>query len=274
MNCSVSDMLPKPKAISVNGVTISREIIAREVQNHPAERPILAWQAAARALVVRELLLQESVRLGIVAVPLSDPEGRVETPEEAAMRSLVEREVTTPQPDEATCRRFYEQNRERFRAGDLYEAAHILVAAPPGDVPARTAAREVADRILASVRSRPETFAELARENSDCQTSAQDGGRLGQIARGQTVAEFEAALERMRPGDMAIAETRYGFHVVRLDHYAPGQMLPFEVVQDRIAAYLMASVERRSLAQYVSVLAGRAEITGVALAAADSPLVQ
>ena len=52
--------LPKPKTIRVNGAVIAREVIAREVQNHPAEKPILAWQAAARALVVRELLLQES----------------------------------------------------------------------------------------------------------------------------------------------------------------------------------------------------------------------
>ena len=53
MNCSVTNALPKPKTITVNGAMIAREVIAREVQNHPAEKPILAWQAAARALVVR-----------------------------------------------------------------------------------------------------------------------------------------------------------------------------------------------------------------------------
>ena len=119
MDCSVSNVLPKPKTISVNGVMIPREAIAREVQNHPAEKPILAWQAAARALVVRELLLQETARLGIEGMPLSDPDGRTETADEAAMRTLVEREVITPEPDEAACRRFYEQNRQRFRSGDL-----------------------------------------------------------------------------------------------------------------------------------------------------------
>ena len=76
MDCSLTNALPKPKTISVNGAVIPREVIAREVQNHPAEKPILAWQAAARALVVRELLLQESRRLGIEAEPLCDPEGR------------------------------------------------------------------------------------------------------------------------------------------------------------------------------------------------------
>jgi peptidyl-prolyl cis-trans isomerase C len=274
MNCSVADILPKPKTICVNGVVISREVIAREVQNHPAERPILAWQAAARALVVRELLLQESARLGIVATALCDSEGRTETAEEAAMRQLIEREVTTPEPDEAACRRFYEQNQQRFRQGDLYEAAHILIAAPPGDIPARAAARETADTILEAVTSEPKLFSEFARNHSDCKTSAQDGGHLGQLTRGQTVAEFDAGLARMRPGEIAIVETRYGFHVVRLDHHAPGKALPFELVRDRIADYLKASVQHRALAQYVSVLAGRADITGVSLTAAESPLVQ
>ncbi len=270
MDCSVTNTLPKPKAISVNGAVIAREVIAREVQNHPAEKPILAWQAAARALVVRELLLQESKRLGIEAEPSRDPEGRSETSEEAAMRALIEREVVTPEPDEAACQRFYEQNRARFRSGDLYEAAHILIAASHSD----PAARESADAILSAVRADPALFAEFARSHSDCKTSAENGGHLGQLTRGQTVAEFETALQRMRPGEFAIAETRYGFHVVRLDRHAPGQTLPFELARDRIADYLATSVQHRALAQYVSVLAGRAEIIGITLAASASPLVQ
>src|SRR5437016_113282 len=140
MDCSVTNTLPKPKTVSVNGTVIPREVIAREVQNHPAEKPILAWRAAARALVVRELLLQESRRLDIAAEPLRDAEGRSETAEEAAMRALIEREVVTPEPDEAACLRFYEQNHRRFRTGDLYEAAHILIAAPGNDAAARTGA--------------------------------------------------------------------------------------------------------------------------------------
>jgi peptidyl-prolyl cis-trans isomerase C len=117
-------------------------------------------------------------------------------------------------------------------------------------------------------------FTEFVRSHSDCKTSAENGGRLGQLTRGRTVAEFEAALQRMRPGEFAIAETRYGFHVVRLDQHAPGQMLTFELARDRIADYLATSVQHRALAQYVSVLAGRAEITGVTLAASGSLLVQ
>lgn len=274
MSCSLTDTLPKPKTVRVNGTVIPREVIAREVQNHPSDKPILAWQAAARALVVRELLLQESARLGIAGDPQRDDEGRYETSEEAAMRTLIEREVVTPEPDEATCLRYYQQNSRRFRTSDLFEAAHILIAAPGEDKTARAAARATAESILSAVRADPARFEELARGRSDCRTSADIGGRLGQITRGQTVEEFEAALGRISEGEFAIAETRFGFHVIRLDHHAEGQTMPFELARERIADYLAASVQRRALAQYVSLLAGRADIEGIALASSSSPLVQ
>lgn len=190
------------------------------------------------------------------------------------MRALVQREVTTPEPDEAACRRFYHMNLQRFRLGDLYEAAHILIAAAPGDASARKAARTTAETILAAVEADGRCLRHLAANHSDCTTSAPDGGRLGQIARGQTVPEFEAALERMtRRARRQSWNALTGFHVVRLDHRVEGKTLPFEMARERIADYLASSVEHRALAQYVSILAGRAEITGVSLSGATTPLV-
>ena len=135
MSCSVKGAIPQNlrKVVSVNGVVVRHDEISREAQNHPAPTPIAAWTAAARALAVRELLLQEARRIVVGAAPLTDGEGRTETAEEASIRALVEREVSTPVPDEAACRRYYLQNLKRFRSADLYEAAHILIAARPSD---------------------------------------------------------------------------------------------------------------------------------------------
>ena len=274
MDCSLSNALPKPKTITVNGVAIPREVIAREVQNHPAARPIDAWQAAARALVVRELLRQEAECLEIDEPPLKDDEGRVETADEAAIRGLIAREVTTPEPDEGACRRFYETNARRFRSPALYQAAHILIVAAAVDPGRRASARATADAILVAAKADPSLFPELARERSDCRSSAADGGSLGQFSQGETVAELERGLDRMREGEIAIVESRYGFHVVRLDRRIEGNQLPFEAVRTRIARYLADTVERKALAQYVSILAGRADIAGIELAASTSPLIQ
>ena len=65
-------------------------------------------------------------------------------------------------------------------------------------------------------------------------------------------------------------ETRYGFHIIRLDRRIDGRELPFELVADRIADYLTESVERRAMAQYIARLASRASIEGVAIANADA----
>src|SRR5262249_57435533 len=130
MNCALNRPdLPRPKPVTVNGIVIAREAIAREVQHHPALKPIEAWQGAAQALVVRELLLQEAGRSGLTATPCADADGRRETEEEALIRAVHEREVTTPEPDIETCRRYYEQNRKVFRSAAVYEVAHILFVA-------------------------------------------------------------------------------------------------------------------------------------------------
>jgi peptidyl-prolyl cis-trans isomerase C len=271
MSCSLHDsLLPKGHGVRVNGVRIARDVIAQEVQQHPARTPIEAWTAAARALVVRELLLQEARRLAIPAEPRSDDAGRRETDEDAQIRALVEREVRVPDPDEATCRRFYEQNRRRFRSADIYEAAHILFAAARADQESYARARKDAEAVLAALHDAPERFGELAQAHSAC-PSAQQGGNLGQITEGQTTPEFEAALLDMTPGSICEApvETRYGIHIVRLDRKIEGNELPFELVADRIAAFLTESVHHRATAQYIARLASAAEIEGVTLAGAD-----
>jgi len=260
--------------VTVNGVTISRRAIAAEVQHFPATNPGEGWQAAARALVVRELLLQEARRLGIVADPQADAQGRVETAEDALVRALIAREVRTPQADEATLRRFYDNNRNRFRSRPLWEADHILVAARRDDASAFAAARDKAGALAATLSTAPERFADLAREWSDC-PSREVGGSLGQIGPGDTTAEFERALAALVPGQIsAPAETRYGVHLIRLVRKVEGRQLPFEVVRERIARYLDDHVRRQASAQYIAVLVGRATITGVALDGAATPLVQ
>lgn len=271
--CSLKPAVPtKPVKVSVNGVDIPRDLIARETQNHPAGKPIEAWIAAARALVVRELLLQEARRLSIAAEPLDDGDGRRETEEEAVIRQLVEREVVTPEPDEAACRRYYDKNRQRFKTPTLYEVRHILVAARGG---ARKEAEATARSLIEQLQVNPAAFAEFAESYSAC-PSAKTGGSLGQISRGQTVAEFEAALGELAVGEISPKpiETRYGFHVIIVDRRIEGRELPFEMVSERIAQWLGDTVRHTAIRQYISILAGSAEITGITLDENRSPLVQ
>lgn len=265
----------KPQPVTVNAVVIPKTAIAREIQNHPASTPVEAWKSAARALAIRELFLQEARRLQITAVPARDAEGRRETGDEALINALVAQEVKVPDAGAEECQRYYMQNRARFRSPDIFEAAHILIAAAPGDIVARDEARLLATALIDRLKVTPSDFGTLAGAHSACPSRAL-GGNLGQIGPGQTVPEFESALGAMPIGEVygKPVETRYGFHVVAVARREPGRQLPFEMVQDRIAAYLSERVHRTAVRQYISLLAGRAQIEGIGLVSSAAPLLQ
>ena len=268
-------MTVRPQAVCVNGVSISREAIAREAQNHPSKTPRGAWEAAARALTIRELLLQRAQTLKLEPNPVSDDEGRRETDEEALVRAVITGDVVVPTADPATCKRFYDQNLRRFRTPDLFAVSHSLIAAAPDDAVARDVARRSADALLAELRTSPERFESIAKSHSAC-PSRGVGGSLGQIGPGQTVPEFEKALPAVAVGSIGVdpVETRYGFHIIRVERRDPGRQLAFEIVQDRIAPYLDERVRRAAVRQYIAILAGEAEIVGIDLNSTSTPPVQ
>ena len=259
----------------VNGREIPAEAIAAEAQHHPAPVAASAWQAAAEALAIRQLLLDEADRLGIEGSSLTDSEGRPLTPEEARIETLLAAEVKTPKADEATARRFYDTHRERFRSAPLVEAEHILFAASPDDTLACGLATGDARMAIRRLQAEPADFAELARKHSAC-PSKEQGGNLGQIGPGQTVLEFEQALFALGEGELCPepVKTRFGVHVIRAGRRLEPRQLPFEMVQQRIADYLEEASWRRAIAQYVAILAGQGEISGVALGDAQGALVQ
>lgn len=258
--------------IRVNGTEIAEPAIAAEMQHHPAPTREEAWQEAARALVVRQLLLDEAQRSGIAPAE----EGDDVLPDERAIEALLAEAVSTPDADEETCRRWYEANKARFRSKDIWEASHILIAADPEDSRARTEAEARAKALLDRVKADPALLPLLAREHSDC-PSRTNGGHLGQVERGSTVPEFETFLAALEPGQICpvVVASRYGMHVLRLHARAEPRQLPFEAVQARVAAWLQDASWRRGVHQYIARLAAAATIEGIALpGAADGPLLQ
>ncbi|MDD1016472.1 peptidylprolyl isomerase [Pseudomonas rubra] len=255
--------------ISVNAVPISPEALAQELQYHPAADREEAMYMASRALVIRELMQQRIAELG-----LSVQVGAGEHQEEAATRLLLEREVQVPICDEATCQRYYDSNRGRFHSAPLLAVRHILLECAPDDAEARSLALVQAEILHERLLQFPEQFGELAQKYSACPSKAQ-GGELGQISKGQTVPELERQLFTLAPGlALKPLESRYGWHLVSVDQRIEGQALPYEAVATAIRTQLQQGVWQKALVQYLQTLIGAADIRGIRLQGADSPLVQ
>ena len=237
--------------VTVNGITV-------EVSRWPS----------AEVAAVRELLRQRAITVGILPRDTDDNDAV-----SAAIERLLADEVTVPSPTDAECRRYYQSHLQEFQSGDLVYARHILFQVTPTVSVPEIRAR--AERTLSELLAQPDRFATLATELSNC-PSGQQGGNLGQIGRGDSVPEFERALFRLGASGILpeLVKTRHGFHIVSVDQSIPGKTLPFDTVRDQIVERLQTSVVERALKQYVSILAGQAEVVGVDLSGAQTPLVQ
>ena len=101
--------------VFVNGEQIASAEIAAEAQNHnaPKDKPGLAWRAAARALVVRALILQAAAKAGMEPAPEPRGPGREETATEALVRAYLDRTLRPEPVTEAQCRKIYEARPEK-----------------------------------------------------------------------------------------------------------------------------------------------------------------
>lgn len=260
-------IIPPPPSfgeVYVNGVEIEPEAIAREIQHHPAPDAETAWVEAARALAVRELLLQEGRRLSIEPEPETDEAGRREAEDDAMIAAVLDSQVQPAQAGESECRRYYDANVDRFRTPDLFEAAHILLE-PEGAAEAAWATSEARARsIIADIGNDAAKFAAAARAFSSCASKLQDGS-LGQISRGELVGSVQAALEQLADGETGSAPVRspFGWHVLRLHRRIDGRTLGFEAARPRIADMLEARSWSLEAARYVAELARRNRVEGV-----------
>ena len=246
--------------VIVNGYELTDADMERELPEHQ-DAPD-AMKSAMTALVLRRVLLDEARQLGLQ-----------NEDEDALVDALLQQEVRVPVPGHDECLRQYQAYPERFKVGELAEASHILFQVTPGvDL---DALRKHAGIVLADVQENPALFAEAAKANSNC-PSSEVGGSLGQIGRGATVPEFERALFAAEPNSIIpqLVETRFGLHIIQLGRKAEGQLLPFEEIEERIAAAMHQASHDHAVRQYLQLLVGRASISGIDMPGADSPLVQ
>lgn len=194
---------------------------------------------------VIELLRTRAATLGLEA-----------SSDEELFEAVLSHDVQTPEPDEAECHRYYAQNADSLRQGDVVEADHILFAVTPGTPidPLRRKAEEALHALMVDVS----LFTEMARSLSNC-PSAQVGGNLGQLSVEQCVPEFwQALMTHGEPGLLPrLVRSRYGLHIVRVNRLARGQVLPFEALHAQIAQTLRQQSLVRALLLYAEDLGQR-----------------
>ena len=234
-------------------------------------------EEALRQRACTELLRQAAQQAGLLSADdVPGALGAISTEASDAIEQLLDRELPIPDPSEEACRRYHEAHPAAHAQGERAQLRHVLFAVTPGvDV---KQLRLRAEALLIDLRCADDggaKFAEAAAQWSNC-PSGQQGGDLGWLTRADCAPEF--AREVFGSAEIGVlarlVHSRFGLHVVEVVAREAGQQPAFEDVRQAIALTLRQQAWVNALRQYLQLLAGAAVVEGVALDAADSPLVQ
>ena len=220
---------------------LRQEVTARHMTASDAD-------IASRINEVRKQFPTEAAFKQAMALQQLSPEKlRDDARMDLLVNRLLENEVTAKlsvKPGDVS--EFYEKNPDKFKQSESVRASHILIIVPQGaDAATKAAARARAEEALKAARSGKD-FAVLARQYSQ-DGSAQRGGDLGFVVRGQTAPAFENAAFALQVGQISdVVESPFGFHVIKLIERRPGRAVPFPEAAAQIQQYLEQQ-QRQSL---------------------------
>ena len=221
----------------VNGGTITTGDFNRELKNLPEYLKAMADTPQGRkemldTMVIRELILQQASKEGVDKGPeieekMQDLKKRLIV--EAFLKKKVE---TESQVSDADLKKFYEENIDKFKAGEQIKASHILVKSE----------KEAKD-LLAQIKSGA-NFEELAKKHS-VDSSAAKGGDLGWFGKGSMVPAFEKAALALKEGQVSdVVKSDFGYHIIKLTGKRPAGTSPFEEVKEQIKAAIMPTKQQ------------------------------
>ncbi|MGC2495397.1 SurA N-terminal domain-containing protein [Candidatus Binatus sp.] len=126
-------------------------------------------------------------------------------------------------PPDSEIEDYYKRNADaRFKHPEEVHARHILIAVPAGaSDKEKAAAKAKAEDVLKQAQAKGADFAKLAAKYSDDTSNKLEGGDLGTFGRGQMVKPFEDAVFAMKPGQISMVETHFGFHIVKVEASTP-----------------------------------------------------
>lgn len=196
-------------------------------------------------IISREILAQEASRLGL------DRTAAFKEQLELARQTVLIRELfleyakkypVTDAEVQAEYDKFVAANQ-----GKEYRASHILVDS-----------EDRAKAIIAELKSKKKTFADIAKKESKDPGSGSRGGDLGWADPDRYVPEFSAALQKLAKGGLTTEPVKsdFGWHIIRLDDVRDPQLPKLEDVKEQIVQEL----EQRKIVQYQEDLRGKAKV--------------
>ncbi len=263
--CSKKDTEQKDRYIAKVGNTkIKHSELEREFNALPDYAKQMFEDAGGKRrlldeIIKKELIYQDAIKKGIAKSP--DVKRKIEEFRKiTVITELFEKEIVSKaKVSDQEVRDFYDRNKGEFVSAAQIKASHILVET-----------EKEANKILARLE-KGEKFQDIAKAVSIDKATAENGGDLGYLSKGQMVPEFERAAFGLKAGETSKpVKTQYGYHIIKVVDRKGGSVIEFERVSDMISQKLLGDKQKELFDNYVDKLKKQYKIEIYKDAFADS----
>jgi len=259
---AAADDSKRPVAV-INGETITVEKLNRMYANLNTQMRTNYDQNGGKGAFLenyirKRLMLQEAFKTGFDKKP--EVVATLETARESALFDRYVRDVVAAGiVTEKDVRDYYDAHPDDFATPEKVHVRHIVVAvtnagpAPKTDGQALEEISHIAAELRAadvsSAMGKPDEatmaklrlahFEDAAKKYSE-DSSAESGGDLGWMSKGQLDPTFEAAAWGLKPGVISgVVHSKFGYHLIYVEGKEPAGVEPFDAVKSGIREYLL-----------------------------------
>ena len=220
-----------------HGITVSEKEVDREIETIKDE---IAQQAQAQG---QDIGRDEAFEQALQQAGITESELREQIRENLPIQKVQERVAGDAEPSQKEVEAFYEENKTlQFTTPEQRCARHILFNKDQ---------KEKAEEVKSQIQNGAD-FAKLAKEYSQDPGSAQQGGDLECLGKGETVSNFDEALFNAKKGEIVgPVETEFGYHLIEVTDIRPQSTQPLEEVESQIRGQLATDLQAREFSAWL-----------------------
>ncbi len=219
------------------GITVSDEEVDKEIEEIKQQ---VGEQARASG---QDLSDQEAFDQALEQNQISEDELRQDVRESLPVQEVQQRVAGNAEPSDEEIQEFYDENKTaQFTQPAQRCVRHILFNKDQ---------QQKAEDVKAQLQDGGD-FAALAKENSQDPGSAEKGGDLGCLGKGETVPPFEEAAFAAEQGEIVgPVETEFGYHLIEVTEIREEQTQPLAEVETQITDQLAATHQEEEFTKWI-----------------------
>ena len=191
----------------------------------------------------QEVSNQEAYEQALKQNNITEEELRDDLRETLPVQKVQEKVAGNAEPTDEEIQKFYEQNKEaQFTTPEQRCVRHILFAKDQ-EQKSEDVKKQLEDGA---------DFAKLAKEYSQDPGSAENGGDLGCLGKGETVPPFEEAAFGAEEGEIVgPVKTEFGYHILEVTDAKPQQTRPLSEVESQIRSQLSQEEQSQAFSKWL-----------------------